>query len=220
MTTNPNAITVLCYGDSNTWGQKPDKSGRYSVNIRWTGRLQEQLGDGYYVIEEGLSSRTTDLEYTKKSGRNGKTYLIPCLESQNPIDLVILMLGTNDLKVEFNRSPEDIANAIGGLVADINEYAYTQVHVAPKVLIVSPIHIKDKIRDLKKLYDVAYYDAESAIKSRQLASAIKLVANETGSAFFDASTVAEAGDDSIHLSERAHIALADALEQQVHDLGL
>src|SRR5476651_2205463 len=103
MTTNPNAITVLCYGDSNTWGQKPDKSGRYPADIRWTGRLQQLLGNGYYIIEEGLGSRTTDLDYDKKSGRNGKIYLIPCLESHNPIDVVVLMLGTNDLKIEFDR---------------------------------------------------------------------------------------------------------------------
>ena len=70
MTTNPNAVTILCYGDSNTWGQKPDKSGRYPADTRWTGRLQNQLGDGFAIIEEGLGSRTTDLEYAKKPGRS------------------------------------------------------------------------------------------------------------------------------------------------------
>jgi len=68
MNTNPNAKTILCYGDSNTWGQKPDKSSRYLVDVRWTGLLQKTLGDSYYVIEEGLSSRTTDLDYNHKPG--------------------------------------------------------------------------------------------------------------------------------------------------------
>jgi lysophospholipase L1-like esterase len=116
MNTNPASMSVLCFGDSNTWGQKPDKSGRYGVDVRWTGRLQKQLGEQYSVIEEGLGSRTTDLEYGKKPGRNGKTYLQPCLESHNPLDLVVLMLGTNDLKIEFHRSAQDVAEAIGGLV--------------------------------------------------------------------------------------------------------
>lgn len=217
MTTNPNAITVLCYGDSNTWGQKPDKAGRYPVNVRWTGRLQEQLGDDFYVIEEGLSSRTTDLEYAKKPGRNGKTYLIPCLASQNPIDIAILMLGTNDLKIEFKRSPEDIADAVKGLVADIKQNAFTQAKVAPKVLLVSPILVNDKARNFDEFYR-GVYDAESAAKSHRHAEALNVVANTTGSAFFDASTVSAAGDDGIHFSEAAHIALAEALRSQVHDL--
>ncbi len=218
MTTNPKATTILCYGDSNTWGQKPDKSGRYPVDVRWTGRLQKQLGEDYYVIEEGLSSRTTDLEYAKKPGRNGKTYLMPCLVSQNPIDLVILMLGTNDLKVEFNRSPEDIANAVKGLVADIKEYAFVKPNVPPKVLVVGPIHVNDQARDFQDLYGGVYYDAGSAAKSRLLADALQSIVNETESAFFDASTVSEPGEDGIHFSEAAHAALASALVQHVHDL--
>jgi lysophospholipase L1-like esterase len=60
--TNPNAKVVLCYGDSNTWGRLPDRSGRYAVDERWTGQLQKLLGDDYYVIEEGLGGRTTDLD--------------------------------------------------------------------------------------------------------------------------------------------------------------
>ena len=63
MNTNPQATKILCYGDSNTYGQKPDKTGRYEANFRWTGVLQDLLGNSYYVVEEGLGSRTTDLNY-------------------------------------------------------------------------------------------------------------------------------------------------------------
>jgi len=216
MTTNPNATAILCYGDSNTWGQKPDKSGRYSVNTRWTGRLQKQLGDDYYIIEEGLGSRTTDLEYAKKPGRNGRAYLIPCLVSQSPIDLVVLMLGTNDLKIEYGRSAQDIADAVKRLVVDIKQYAYSRSNEAPKVLIVSPIYIDGQAPDFRKFYE-SIYDAESVTKSHQLAEVLKRVAEETGSLFFDASTVSEAGEDGIHFNEAAHIALADALGVKVHD---
>jgi lysophospholipase L1-like esterase len=218
MTTNPQAITILCYGDSNTWGQKPDKSDRYPVDIRWTGRLQKQLGDSYYLIEEGLGSRTTDLEYDKKPGRNGRTYFVPCLASHNPLDLIVLMLGTNDLKIEFHRSPKDIANAIKGLLDDINQYALTKDNAPPKVLVVSPIKINDTARDFAAFYGGVYYDAESATKSNELAAAIQAVAEEAGVAYFDASTVAAAGDDGIHFSEEAHIALADALEKKIHEI--
>ncbi len=201
MTTNPDALTVLCYGDSNTWGQKPDKTGRYPVNIRWTGRLQRALGDKLYVIEEGLSSRTTDLEYTKKPGRNGKTYLLPCLQSNNPIDIMLLMLGTNDLKIEFNRTPDEIAVAIKGLVSDIDEYSATKDGQHPEILLISPIYINDKARDFDEFYGGVYYNAESAAKSHKLGDPIQRVAQATKCAFFDASTVSEAGTDGIHFSE-------------------
>jgi lysophospholipase L1-like esterase len=218
MTTNTNAITILCYGDSNTWGQKPDKSGRYPVDIRWTGRLQEQLGDTYYIIEEGLGSRTSDLEYDKKPGRNGRTYLVPCLQSHIPTDVVILMLGTNDLKIEFDRSPEEIARAIKGLVDDIRQYSTTNSGESPKILLVSPIQIDETARDFDEFYRGVYYDSESVKKSQELAAPIKQVAEANECAFFDASTVSASGTDGIHFSEEAHIALANALEKQVHEL--
>lgn len=218
MTTNPHATTILCYGDSNTWGQKPDRSGRYPADIRWTGRLQKQLGGDYYLIEEGLSSRTTDLEYHKKPGRNGRTYFGPCLASHNPIDLVVLMLGTNDLKVEFNRSPQDIANAIKGLIDDIPQNASARVGGEPQMLIVSPIKVNNAARTFEAIYGDTYYDAESAAKSNELAGAIQTVTNQAGVSFFDASTVAVAGEDGIHLSEDAHIALADALELKIREV--
>jgi lysophospholipase L1-like esterase len=218
MTTNINATTVLCYGDSNTWGQKPDKSGRYPVDIRWTGRLQKQLGDDYYIVEEGLGSRTTDLDYTKKPGRNGKTYLVPCLASHNPLELVVLMLGTNDLKIEYDRIPKEIAQALKGLLADIREYGSSRDGSPPKILLVSPIHINDHARDFAEFYSGEYYDANSAAKSRELASAIEAVAIEAECAYFDASTVATAGNDGVHFSEAAHIALADALREKVQTI--
>ncbi len=218
MTTNPHATAILCYGDSNTWGQKPDKSGRYPVDIRWTGRLQKQLGENYHLIEEGLGSRTTDLEYDKKPGRNGRTYFVPCIASHNPIDLVVLMLGTNDFKIEFHRSPKDIADAIKGLIGDIDQYASAKDKKPPQVLIVSPIKINNAACNFEAFYGGVYYDAESARKSNGLAVAIQAVANEAGVFFFDASTVAAAGDDGIHFSEEAHIALAEALEKKIHEI--
>jgi lysophospholipase L1-like esterase len=105
--TNPAAHTVLCFGDSNTNGISGDDENyvRLPAAVRWTGRLQRLLGDGYYVIEEGLNGRTTDLDYANRPGCNGRTYFGPCLQSHHPLDVVVIMLGTNDLKAEFNRSP-------------------------------------------------------------------------------------------------------------------
>ena len=80
--------TVLCYGDSNTWGYAPATRRRYAPDVRWTGVLADRLGGGYRVIEEGLNGRTTRWDDPIELGRNGLTYLRPCVESHNPIDLM------------------------------------------------------------------------------------------------------------------------------------
>jgi lysophospholipase L1-like esterase len=110
--------TILCYGDSNTWGFNPVTQDRYPMTERWTGVLAQALGAGYHVIEEGLNGRTTLWDDPIEEWRNGKTYLLPCLWSHKPIDLVTLMLGTNDLKERFSVSAYDIA-ASAGVIVDL-----------------------------------------------------------------------------------------------------
>ena len=107
---------VLCYGDSNTWGYNPITKERYEKDERWTGVLQNALGNDYHVIEEGLNGRTTVWDDPIEGFKNGKTYLIPCLETHKPLDLVIIMLGTNDLKKRFSLSAYDIAQGAGVLI--------------------------------------------------------------------------------------------------------
>lgn len=102
--------TIVCYGDSNTWGYVPNTQGeRYDLHTRWPGVLRDTLGDGWWVIEEGLSGRTTVHDDPLEPGRCGKDYLMPCLLSQRPLDILIILLGTNDLKRRFDLPPSDIA---------------------------------------------------------------------------------------------------------------
>src|SRR3954462_1773041 len=96
--------TIVCFGDSNTWGYDPASNGRFGPTNRWTGVLQTALGSDYRVIEEGLNGRTTTVDDPIHDHRNGRHYLPPCLESHAPFDLVTIMLGTNDLKARFNSS--------------------------------------------------------------------------------------------------------------------
>src|SRR5215217_6037211 len=109
--------TIVCYGDSNTWGSDPVTRGRFAPDVRWTGVLLQELGAGYRVIEEGLGGRTTIVDDPISPFRNGRDYLIPCLESHRPFDLVTIMLGTNDLKHRFNGSASDIAESAALLAA-------------------------------------------------------------------------------------------------------
>ncbi len=99
---------ILCFGDSHVWGYIPNTNHeRFSDKERFPKLLQKSLGSNYEIIEEGLNSRTLVSEDKRpnKEGRNGNIYLIPCLDSHDPLDLVILMLGTNELKHEFNNAP-------------------------------------------------------------------------------------------------------------------
>jgi lysophospholipase L1-like esterase len=212
MNTNPSAIKVLCYGDSNTWGQKPDKSGRYNTDVRWTGVLQKRLGNGYYVIEEGLGSRTTDLDYSQKPGRNGRKYFVPCLASHTPLDIVIIMLGTNDLKMEYRRSADEIGAALEGMIGDVKTYAQNRDGKTPKVILISPIGINSNAPRFAEFY-TGYYDNTSMEESNKLAGVIENVADRNGCLFLDAASVSMAGEDGIHF----HIDSEEPLARLIYD---
>src|SRR3989344_5384775 len=142
MNKNLQAIRILCYGDSNTWGYGGANKNRYPANVRWTGLLQDKLDEKYELIEEGLCGRTTDLDDDSSTfvNKNGLSYLPACLDSQSPLDLVILWLGTNDLKSKFNRSAQDIAQAIDHLIE-------TTQTVTKKIILISPPHAReDKLK--------------------------------------------------------------------------
>ena len=104
---------VLCYGDSNTWGYNPKTKQRYDRNTRWPCVLQRELGEEFLVIPEGQNGRTTVWDDPVEGQKNGMTYLLPCLESHKPLDLVIITLGTNDLKHRFSVTAYDIARVCG-----------------------------------------------------------------------------------------------------------
>lgn len=217
MVINPIAKTILCYGDSNTWGQKPGHSGRYPADTRWTGVLQNALGTDFYVIEEGLGGRTTDVDYTNRPGRNGKTYLGPCLESHEPINMVIVMLGTNDLKIEFRRTARDIASALQGLIELIQQKTSSEGWPTAKVMVVSPILINNSATRFLEFYQ-NHFDDESVRQSQQLAGELQKVANQLGCVFVDAAKVAHAGDDGVHFTQASHQALGTLLAHQVQSV--
>ena len=110
-------FTVLCYGDSNTWGAIPDlDTGRYEPDVRWPGVMRKELGDGYHVVENGLNGRTTTFDRLPRPWRSGKDLLVPTMESSHPIDLVVILLGTNDVSLPYV-SVADIVQGTGELVS-------------------------------------------------------------------------------------------------------
>jgi len=204
--------TVLCYGDSNTWGYDPVTQERYPGERRWVGVLSQELGDGYQVIAEGLNGRTTVWDDPIEGYKNGKEYLIPCLESHRPLDLVVIMLGTNDLKTRFSVSAEDIALGAGVLVDIVHKSAAGPENGAPQVLLMAPPPVA-KLTESAELFEGA------EIKSRRFSEHYRRVAEEHGCAFIDTSEVVVSSDvDGIHLDLSEHRKLGQAVAAQIREI--
>jgi lysophospholipase L1-like esterase len=214
MNTNPNAITVLCYGASNTYGQKPDRRGRFAADERWTGILQDKLGGDYYVIEEGLGGRTTNLDHPNpnKPNRNGLTYFKACLESHLPLDFIIIMLGTNDFKTVYNRSVQEIAEALRQFPEYVTALSKAKNLTQPKVILVSPSYMNDQaLHFIDSMPTPGIYDKTSVKKSHELAPYVEAVAKETNSLFLDSAPITQTGEDGCHLDKASQATLANAL---------
>ncbi|MDR2397445.1 MAG: SGNH/GDSL hydrolase family protein [Spirochaetaceae bacterium] len=204
--------TVLCYGDSNTWGYNPHTGGRYDHKTRWPMALKELLNQGcpadepaFWVVEEGQNGRTSCREDPVEGDRNGLRQLIPILESHKPVDLVAVMLGTNDLKIRFNPLPYDIARGVQRLAAAIQaSHTGPQDH-APQVLIICPPPTVDA-PGFKHIF------GNTQELSQKLAPLYREFAREQGAVFLDAGELIQSSRaDGIHLDPEAHRKLAEAL---------
>jgi len=215
-------LNVLCFGDSNTWGCDPAATAksispvRHPVEIRWTGVMAMDLGSGYRVIEEGQNGRTTVHEDpTAWASRNARTYLPSCLESQKPLDLVILMLGTNDLKTMFGLSPSEIASGVSMLLRIIAQSDVGPNGKAPKTLLVCP----PAIGDLSPLPELATKLAGARDKSLRLPAYFSAVAKQHQASFLNAQEIVlPSPEDGIHLDAKEHRALGRALAAEVRKI--
>lgn len=212
MNSNPKAIRILCYGDSNTWGYIPGTGERFDPSLRWTGLLQKSLGERFEIIEEGLNSRTTVLDDPKHEGKNGEKYLKPCLQTHYPLDGVILMLGTNDLKERFDRTAEQITQGIETLISIIQnaEYHYDK---DPKVILLVPPYIDESIEG-----DSGNFKGAGE-KSKQLGNLYKKVAEEYATEFINvAQFVSPSKIDGYHFDQESQKKIAELLAVKVLDL--
>ena len=189
--------TILCYGDSNTWGYNPNTQERHEYSNRWTTVLQRELGDDYLVIPEGLNGRTTVWEDPIELHKNGAAYLPPCLESHKPINLVIIMLGTNDLKQRFSLPACDIAAGVGVLIDIVKKSGFgpdefTPGGVSPELLVLVP-------PEVRKLTDFAEVFAGSREKSLSFPAVFKVMAEDKGVNWLDIGRDVRFSDaDGIH----------------------
>ena len=203
---------ILCFGDSNTWGSKPDTGLRYPFRHRWPGVLQSKLGKDFLILEEGLSGRTTVLDDPDQWGRNGKKALVKCLDRYSGLDLVIILLGTNDLKDTFERTPKQIAQGMEELGRMVLSQRSSSQRTVPLLMLVSPPAIDENGEDLDLFQ-------EAIAKSVLLASEYRRVADKLECDFFDAGEVIQSSPvDGVHWEQESHRKLGQVMAKKVKEL--
>lgn len=209
---------VLCFGDSNTWGYIPGEGRRYDERTRWTGVLAEALGGDWRVHEDGLNARTSVFPSAFKPFLNGLEALPVALWSQKPLDVLVIALGTNDLK---EHSAIQAATGVGTLVRlaqhldDLYPAAERVFPNGPKILVVSPIEIGDRLAIVNPADELAGKHAESL----RLPALFREMCDGAGVALLDAQTVAKPSPvDCVHMSPEGHRALGLAVAEAVRKL--
>lgn len=203
--------TIVCYGDSNTWGLIPpnhptDVPERHPKMDRWYSIMADRLGNDIEVIAEGLSGRTTVFDDTIEGiYRNGQRAILCAIESHAPVDLLIVMLGTNDFKSQFGHTAYISARGILTLIELVQGH-FVLSEKSPEILVVTPCAISENA-------EIEMW-GNAAQRSKNHAGYLAQVAERTGCFHFDANKVAKVGNDGIHLTKVAHRKLGEALADQ------
>jgi len=203
---------VLCFGDSNTFGTGPmaalSDDPIHPKSVRWAGVMAAELGDGWDVVVEGLPGRTTVHDDPVEGAyRNGLRTLQAILESHRPIDLLIVMLGTNDLKQRFGLGPQDVALGVARLVREA-----AKLEIVDRTLVICPAPVRE-------LGDLAEIFREAEARSVGLPEQMERFARENGAEFMDAGRlIAVDPVDGVHLSAASHAVLGRAVAAQARQI--
>ena len=204
-------MRILCFGDSNTYGWNPGGY-RNRFEDRWPNVLGACLGN-VRIIEEGLGGRVFCHDNPNWVGRNGLTYLFPCIQTHQDFDLICIMLGTNDVNTAYHETVQDIANEARTMLRLIMTPEIYDTRKCPKVLLIAPLALND---ECTSPFFTEGFGTRAVEITRQLPDALKQVADEYGAYFFDASAVVKGSiTDGIHLLEADHHTLGEALAEPV-----
>jgi len=206
-------MRILCIGDSNTWGYNPENGQRFAK--RWTRVLAELMPENE-IIEEGMNGRTLLSVDPFMKERCGITGLKILLMSHKPIDLVVIMLGTNELKTFYECSAEYIAGGVEEFIKVIQDEELWQRFHVPKILVVSPVTIRDELIENGAIF--GEFNKKSVMESKRMAEAIKSVCEKYDVDYMDAAEFAEASlTDYVHLDEKNHAKLAHAIKEKIEN---
>lgn len=206
---------VLCYGDSNTWGFHAKTGGRYDDQTRWTRQLADLLKEDYLIDESGLNGRTTVFEDPLHEGLNGLTHLLPAMSAHAPLDLLVIMLGTNDTKERFAATGRNIMDGMRRLV--MKAKTLDLWNGAPRILIVAPIIIDERIYGETIIAEGM--GAGCAEKSRLLPALFEELAQELGCEFMDCNPhVTPAEGDYMHFDLESNTRFARAMAEKIKQI--
>lgn len=210
---------IVCFGDSNTWGYNPESGSRYSDDIRWTKLLEKKLGGDYRIIEEGQNGRTiANPDPWEWGTKCGMDQILPILESHMPMEALVIMLGSNDLKSKFGLPAPDIAGSLQNMLKSVRGHLRYYLNKPDlKILIIAPPALGDNFASSPF---AEFFDADSVVqKSKDISKWFELVAGQFGCEFLDATSHVTAGDvDSLHLSPEGHAKLAELVYQKLKSM--
>lgn len=210
---------ILAFGDSNTWGWNPahDLKGppyRWDDHVRWTGVLERELGEEFEVINEGLNGRTTVWDDPIEEYRCGKDQIIPAMDTAAPFELIIIMVGTNDLKIRFGVPPRDIAQGAKILVEKALARTDDFVDQKPRVLLICPPRLGPVSRTV-----MGPCFGGSEEKSAQMHPFFLEVAQSHGVAYLNADEIIASSQlDGLHLDADQHEKLGLAIAEKVKEI--
>jgi len=215
--------TIVCYGDSNTWGHRSYRVRqtnpalmRFPWGVRWTSLLQQKLGQDYRVEECGLNGRTTMFDDPLAEDRNGLASINVTLQMHYPVDMVIIMLGTNDVKEFFGMPPYIIARGAGRIIEKIQQGTYGPDGGVPEILLVAPLKLNPSVMDG---WIAGEFGASSVEKDAQLAGNYAQVAKDLGVHFMNAAEYVTADEgDGVHMNEEGHAVMAEKMFEQVKNI--
>ncbi len=203
---------VMIYGDSITWGRIPGTTDRYDKDTRFTGVAANLLGNNFEIIEEGLRARMFSGDNPNFENRDGLNQFGPIFGSHVPLDLVVVMLGTNDTNTTTGKSAEEILASSNKYQESIKKWSTELEASPPKLLLVSP----PLIIEASMNGDPMFVGAEQ--KTRDMATVLKRVASEIGAFFLDGSIVSGGELEGIHIDEAAHKILGAELSRKISEL--
>lgn len=211
---------ILCYGDSNTWGQVPGSmdvglrlAKRYSYGVRWTSVLQQLLGSEFHVLEAGLNGRSTSFDEVNsmRPSRNGLAALPLLMDTNYPLDLVVIMLGTNDTRTDIDADLDRIVHGMRQLIECVQSSYFGPNFTSPKVMILAPAPI---LSSASKNFDV--YNDTSVAKSKKLPELYEKLAQEKHCYFLSiAPFVTVSETEGVHLEQDSHAELAKAMAVKI-----
>lgn len=213
---------ILCYGDSNTWGYDPgaydfetEAFNRFPKDVRWTGVLAKCLEGKAEIIEEGFNGRTTGFEEPYLPGRSSMTHFPVAFYSHEPLDLIVMMLGTNDTKDLFCAQPAVIGYCLEKMIWDIRNTISVSLSQGCRILLIAPI-------DLTLMQNGKYlngFSEKSSEKVRELPEIYRKIAERQGCAFLNGQDIVKPSPiDGIHMDASSHRIFGEAVAKKIKEM--